>query len=276
MPFPFLLIGPFPPMCLRFRYSCLLGAILLLFGATVGPASARAPVADSTALDSALVEVDQLRGEGQFREALSRISVLREEHGDRVGLLWRASLTRVDLGKTTEGSTTQHHYQEALTLAETALTVDASEANAHLAKAVAEGRIALDAGTKERVQRSRKVKEHADRAIEIDSTLAAAYHVRGRWNREVSDLNFIERTIVKTVYGGLPDASFEQAVRDFKRAIELENVRFHHLELGKTYLKMDQEADARAAFQAVLDLPKNEYFDDQYREEAETLLDEMG
>lgn len=263
-------------MCLRFWYPCLLGTIMLLLGVTAGPASARTPAADSTVLDSALVEVDRLRTEGQFREALSRISVLRDEHGDRVGLLWRASLTRADLGKTAEGSTTQHHYKEALTLAETALTVGDSDAHAHLAKAVAEGRIALDAGTKERVQRSRKVKEHADRAIEIDSTLAAAYHVRGRWNREVSDLNFIERTIVKTVYGGLPDASFEQAVRDFKRAIGLENARFHHLELGKTYLKMDREADARAAFQAVLDLPRTEYFGDRYREEAETLLDEMG
>jgi tetratricopeptide (TPR) repeat protein len=263
-------------MLLRSRRSVFLVLVPLLLGVTVDPAVATGIASDSTALDSALVEVDRLRETGEFREALSRISALREEHGDRVGLLWRASLTRVDLGKTTEGTTTQQHYQEALKLAEAALTVNDSAAHAHLAKAVAEGRIALDAGTKERVQRSRKVKEHADRAIELDSTLAAAYHVRGRWNREVSDLNFIERTIVKTVYGGLPEASFEQGVRDFKRAIELENVRFHHLELGKTYLKMDREADARAAFRTVLDLTKKEYFGDRYRNEAEALLDEMS
>jgi hypothetical protein len=35
---------------------------------------------------------------------------------------------------------------------------------------------------------------------------------------------------------------FEQAVRDFKRALELEDVRFHHLELGKTYLKIDRKS----------------------------------
>jgi tetratricopeptide (TPR) repeat protein len=260
----------------RFR---LLILVLGLMGMGVAPAAAAAPPApplpDSTALDSALVQVDDLRREGQFRDALARINTLRETHGDEVELLWRASLTRVDLGKVSDGAVTEQHYQEALKLAEAALTVDDSDPHAHLAKAVAEGRIALDAGTKERVQRSRKVKEHADRALELDSTLAAAYHVRGRWNREVSDLNFIERTIVKTVYGGLPEASFEQAVRDFQQAIALENVRFHHLELGKTYLKMDREDDARAQFRTVLERPQKEYFGDRYRQEAEALLDDL-
>jgi hypothetical protein len=99
--------------------------------------------------------------------------------------------------------------------------------------------------------------------------------VRGRWNREVSDLNFFERAIVKTVYGGLPKSSFEHAVEDFKAAIELEDVRFHHLELAKTYLKMDREADAREQLNLVLELPQKEYFGDRHLEEAKALLEEM-
>lgn len=252
--------------------------VLAVFGMGIGlfqPGAAQSP--DTPSLDSALVRIDSLRQAGQFRKALLRLNTLREEHGDRVQILWRLSRTRVNIGKAAEGeSAATQHYQQALRLAEAALAVDGSSAQAHLAKAIAEGRLALGAGTKERVQRSRLVKQHVDRAIELDSTLAAAFHVRGRWNREVADLNFIERTVVRTVYGGLPDASFKQSVQDFKRAIDLEDVRFHHLELAKTYLKMERPADARTHLQRVLELPATEPFDQQYRQEAQELLDEMG
>jgi tetratricopeptide (TPR) repeat protein len=233
-------------------------------------------MSDAGPLDSALVQVDDLRQAGDFQDALSRLSALRDEYGDDVGILWRQSLTHVDVAKTIDDAdAVAQRYRTALQRADAALAADTTNAHAHLAKAVSEGRIALDAGTRERVQRSRAVKEHADRAIELDDTLPGAFHARGRWNREVSDLNFFERAIVKTVYGGLPEASFEAAVEDFKRAIALENVRFHHLELAKTYLKMDREADAKAELQTVLELPAQEPFDDQYREEAQALLDDL-
>ncbi|MFB6247797.1 MAG: hypothetical protein ABEL97_04430 [Salinibacter sp.] len=249
----------------------------LLIGTGGSPTLAPPQRPDSTALDSALVRVDEMRSEGQFRDALSRLSGLRSEYGDRVEILWRLSFTRVDIAKTVDSeNAAEQHYRKALKLAEAALTVDASSAHAHLARAVAEGRMALGAGTQERVQRSRAVKTHVDRAIEINPNLPGAFHVRGRWHRGVADLNFLERTFVRTVYGGLPDASFEQAVRDFKRAIELENVRFHHLELAKTYLKMDRPADARAQLQTVIDLPAQEPFAQRYKEEAQRLLEDLS
>lgn len=233
-------------------------------------------ITDPAVPDSALDRVDRLRAEGQFQKARAALQVLRGQYGDPVALLWRASFTQVDLGKVAQEKEKAHpHHQTANALADSALTVDSTNARAHLAKAVAEGRLALDAGTKERVRRSRQIKTHADRAIELDSTLADAFHVRGRWNREVSDLNFFERTVVKTIYGGLPESSFEQAVEDFTTALSLEDVRFHHLELAKTYLKMDREDDARTHLNRVLALPKKEYFGDRYKEEAQTLLNEL-
>ena len=252
-----------------------LGVFVVCFLLAPAPLVAQS-TADPAALDSALVEVDEMREAGDFRKAINRLSSMRDTFGDDVEILWRLSLTRVDLATMSNNKQAiAEHYREALKYAEAALTVDASDAHAHLAKSIAEGRIALDAGTKERVQRSRAVKKHAERAIELDSTLARAYHVRARWNREASDLNFFERAIVKTVYGGLPESSFEQAVRDFKRAIELENERFHHLELAKTYLKMDRPNDARAELQTVLELPATDPFDQKYKAEAQELLDDL-
>lgn len=248
----------------------------VLLGVLASPAPAQT-ASDSTEWAPALSQTDSLRQAGAFEEALARLDSLHARNGDQAEILWRRSLTRVDLAKTRDEKDVRTPlYDDALSDAETALATDSTSASAHLAKAVAEGRLALDAGTRERVRRSRAVKKHADRAIDLDSTLAGAYHVRGRWHREVDDLGFFERAIVKTVYGGLPEASSEQAVTDFQRALKFEERAFHYLELGKTYLQMDRSDDAQEALQAALDVPNHDPFASRYKDEARELLDELG
>lgn len=248
--------------------------VLLVTGGLALPRVGAAQSSDEAAApDETLARLDSLREAGAFEDAYSQLRTLRDQHGDDVEILWRMSLTQVDLANTTSGrKAVKERYREALSLADAALVADTMNAHAHLAKAVAEGRVALNAGTKERVQRSRAVKAHADRAIELDSTLDGAYHTRARWHREVADLGFLERTFVKAAYGGLPEASFEQAVRDFKRAIELHQERFHHLELAKTYFKMGQDEEARAELMTVVDLPATEPFDEKYGDQARQML----
>jgi tetratricopeptide (TPR) repeat protein len=229
-----------------------------------------------TERERALQSADSLRAAGAFLDALNRLSGLQEQHPDAVPVLWRLAYTQADLGRRADGKEkAAPHYEKALEAANAAVAADSTSAHAHLATAIAEGRIALDAGTRERAQRSRAIKHHADRAIALDSTLAGAYHVRGRWHRGVADLGFFERAIVRTMYGGLPDGSFEQSVRDFRQALALEAEPLHHLELGKTYLKMDRPDEARAQLQMVLDVPADDPFEPQYREEARSLLKDL-
>jgi tetratricopeptide (TPR) repeat protein len=252
----------------------LCGLVVLSAAALLIPASGAAQSTSEAGVpDSAFGLVDSLRADGEFRDALARLRTLRADYGDEVGVLWRMSLTKVDSAKSTDvDSRVKALYREALNLADEALAVDSSAAHAHHAKAVAEGRIALDAGRKERVRRSRAVKRHADRAIELDSTLDGAYHVRARWHREVADLGFLEKVVVKTVYGGLPDASIEQCIQDFERAIQLNDERLHRLELAKTYVKLDREEDAKKQLRALLDLPPRGAFDEGYGYQAQQML----
>jgi tetratricopeptide (TPR) repeat protein len=260
-----------------FRLPARLGAVLVLLcvGMLPLPSAAQSGAA-SAALTASLQQVDSLRQAGDFAGALARLDSLHARSGAHPGILWRRSLTRVDRAKTVDDKDARTPlYEQALSDAKAALAADSTSGHAHLAIAVAEGRLALDAGTRERVRRSRAVKAHADRALALDSTLAGAYHVRGRWHREVDDLGFFERAIVKTVYGGLPDASFEQAVQDFRRAIDLEERTFHYLELGKTYLTMDRPAEARQSLQAAVDAPNHDPFAPRYKEEARELLDDL-
>jgi Tfp pilus assembly protein PilF len=57
------------------------------------------------------------------------------------------------------------------------------------------------------------------------------------------------------VYGGMPDASLEEAVRDYKKAIELAPQRvIHHHELARTYAALGQMDDARKEWETELTL----------------------
>jgi tetratricopeptide (TPR) repeat protein len=234
--------------------------------------AAGSPSAPSPSLARALATVDSLRTHRQFETALTRLDSLNRTHPNRASVQWRRALLLTDLGKGAEDEQRAVAlYREAERRAEAALRCDSTNAWAHLSAALAAGRLTLHVGRAERVAQSRAVKRHADRAIALDSTLAGAYHLRGRWHREVADLNFITRALVKGLYGGLPDASFEQAIRDFKRAIALESKPYNHLELAKTYLKLNRTDDARAQLHRALETAGSP-FDREHKQEAGVLL----
>lgn len=253
---------------------CLLVLLLIAWGAAA-PATAQT-TAQSMEAEPSFAAVDSLRDAGAFRDAFGQLVGMADQYPDNANVHWRLALTRVDMGEVSDSDRKrQSFYKQALDDAKAALAADSMNARAHYAMAVAEGRVALTAGSREKIRRSRAVKHHADRAIELDPTMSSAYHVRARWNREVADLGFFSRAIVKTVYGGLPEASFEQAVRDFQKAIELEDTIIHHLELGRTYAKMDDEDKAKNHLQMVLDMPETDPDDPRHKADARELLEDL-
>lgn len=251
-------------------------SLLLILPATAqtqDPADIDAP----PELKASLVEIDSLRRAGAYDEALSAIASLDSKYENNADLLHRLALTRVDVGENETSERRQSSmYSKALDAAQAAVEADSMNAYAHLSLAIAEGRVALTAGTREKIQRSRAVKAHADRATELDPDLSSAYHVRARWNREVADLGFFSRAVVRTVYGGLPEASFEQSVKDFKTAIEKEDTIVHHIELARTYLKMDREQDAKKQLELLLTMENDNPDDPRHKQEAKEMLNDLS
>ncbi len=137
---------------------------------------------------------------------------------------------------------------------------------AHLALAVAYGRLTDIEDNRTKVAYSRLVKEEADKTLALDPREDFAYHVLGRWNYAVATLNPMLKLIAKFVYGGMPDASLEEAVRDYKKAIELAPQRvIHHHELARAYAALGRMDDARKEWQTELTLKPedNEGVNDQ-------------
>ena len=245
--------------------------LTLSFGAPALAQEAPLPPQAQTALS----RIDTLRTQGDFRAALARADSMQQHHPDAIELLWRRALLLSDIGRRLDDKdSTIAYHRRALRVADAARAADSTHARAHLVTALAAGRLTLHVGASKRVRHSRAVKRHSDRALALDSTLAPAYHLRGRWYREVADIGFFKRTLVRTFYGGLPDASFSAAVDDFQRAITLESKPYNHLELAKTYLKMDREDDARAQLRRTLNTSGSP-FEGEHKREARALLSDL-
>jgi tetratricopeptide (TPR) repeat protein len=190
---------------------------------------------------------------------------------------WKAARAFVDIGETLTGDTRKEHFQNGEKFARQAVSIDSTNGAGHLYLSIALGRVALDASAKRRIQLSKEIRKHAELAIKYDPNSDSAYHVLGRWHRKIAHLSWIERNFANIFLGGVPkDASDEQAVSHFKKAIELNpNHINHHLELGITYKMMDKKEEALRELQLCLELPVSDSDDPKYKEEARELIADL-
>jgi len=144
----------------------------------------------------------------------------------------------------------------ALDYSQRAVAIAPKSAGAHLSLAVCYGRLALLLDNKTKIAYSRLIKKHADIAVQLDPHNDLCWHLLGAWTHGMANLNPILRTIAGSLYGKLPEASNEDAVIYFQKAIALNPQRpGNFLELGKTYAAMGRKTEARAALEKGLALP---------------------
>ena len=190
---------------------------------------------------------------------------------------WKLARTLVDIGETKTGDERADLYKQGEKYARKAVAIDSTGSKGHLELSVALGRVALDASAKERIRMSKEIKKEVDLALKYDPNDDIALHVLGRWNRKIANLSWIEETFANMFLGGVPDeASDENAVKCFKRAIELKPGYInHYLELGITYEMMGMDKEAAEAFNKVLELPETHFKDKVYKAQAKELLADL-
>jgi tetratricopeptide (TPR) repeat protein len=165
---------------------------------------------------------------------------------------------------------------KAVDYARRAVAADPKNALAQLALAICYGRVAPLLDNQTKINYSKLVKEHAEKSLSLDPSNDYAYHVLGAWHYELAGLNPLLRAIAKMIYGGLPDASYEEAVKYFKKAIELAPQRVaHHVELGRTYAAMGQTQLARTELNQGLSLPNREKDDPDTKDRARAALQKL-
>ena len=221
--------------------------------------------------DSAFARFDNQAALDAYQQALQLDSLNYEA-------LWKLARAYVDVGETfPDKDTRKQYYRKAEVYARKAVEVYPEDARGHLFLAVALGRVALDAGPKERVRLSKEVRSEVGKALELDPDDDIAWHVYGRWHRKLATLSWIEKKFANIFLGGIPkEASVEKAAECFQKAIQLNPTHInHHLELGLTYEKLNRKELAIAEYEKVLELPKSDADDDTYKALAEKRLKKL-
>jgi len=194
--------------------------------------------------------------QGQTKAALADFRAAEELDAKNVGVLLRISKQYSDLVDVTKPpEAAQQLARKALDYAERALELDPTVAKAHLSRAIAYGKLTDCVGNKTKLEYSKIIKEETANSIELDPTDDFAWYVLGRWHAGVANVGGVLKVLAKVVYGGMPAASNEDAVKCLKKASELAPQRImHHAELARLYKTMGKGDLATKEWQVVLAL----------------------
>ncbi|MBI1930377.1 tetratricopeptide repeat protein [Candidatus Poribacteria bacterium] len=225
-----------------------------------------------------ITQGEKLRQGFKIQESLDAFLKAHQVEPNNPDAMWRISRAYVDLaGEESAKEKQKQLYLKAEEYARKGVQIAPNNSRCHTYIALTVGKLAGFEGGKTKIQMSKEVKEEATRAIELDPQNDTAYHILGRWHRDVANLSGLLKTFAKVLYGGLPKASNEEAVECFRKAIEIYPTYInHHLELAKTYQEMKQWDLALEELDTVERLPQIHQSDLEHKQEAKRLRAEIA
>lgn len=165
------------------------------------------------------------------------------------------------------------YYIAAKIYAETALKIDPDNSEANCVMAIALGRSSMSKSGKEKILNAREIKKYIDASLKNDPQNFKAWHILGRWHYEISNLNILERSIVKIIYGGLPPASLKESIYAFEKSKALTpEFILNYYEMSKAYKENNDKDKAIACIRLMLTLPIQTEDDPTIKEKGRHLL----
>lgn len=183
----------------------------------------------------------------------------------------------IDTGEDIDSKESEEFYLKAASNAQMMIENFPDRAESYYYLALANGKIAELRGGKEKVKLSRSIEVNASKAVKIDPSLFRPHLLLGIYYREIANLNWFLKAFAKTFFGGLPDGTNEDSLRELLKSAEL-NDKFPRIfyELGLTYDTMGKKDEAVKNLRITLMLPKADHLDDRYKKKARELLKKMG
>jgi tetratricopeptide (TPR) repeat protein len=190
--------------------------------------------------------------------------------------LWKAARSIIDIGEfDRDDDRRTRQYERARDFATRAVRANIADAEGHFQLSRAVGRVALNAGVRDKVRLAEAVRIHALDALSRKPNHDGALHVIGVWNAEIRRLNAFQRTMARTFMGGqvLGEASWDAAVSYMERSVAAEPARIvHRLDLGKVYVDVGKKQLAREQFEWIAKAPIADYNDANYKRLAAEAL----
>jgi tetratricopeptide (TPR) repeat protein len=246
-----------------FRASLLVGLLALVCGA------ARAETADAL-----IAKGDAFDDRLQANEALRFFLPAEKLEPNNAELLVRiARQYRHLISDTSSKKEKLRLGYLSLGFAQRAATLAPKNAEAQLSPAISYGKMLPFMGSKEQADASPRIKEAVDRTLQLNPKNDTAWHILGRWNRVLADMNPLKRVLAGAIFGKLPVTTHEAAEKCLLKAIAINpNRLMHYIELGRIYVRMGRNEEARKFIEKGLSMPNKEKDDPEMKTIGQELL----
>jgi tetratricopeptide (TPR) repeat protein len=159
-----------------------------------------------------------------------------------------------------------------LRYAERAVAIAPEDGQAHLSVALSLGKMMVFLGPKEQASTCMDLKDAVDRTLQLDPVNDLAWHILGRWHRNLAEVSGLKRFLANAMFG-LPKGSNEEAERCLNKAIDLNPSRLmHYIELGRVCAQEGRKDEARRLIEQGMAMPNVEKDDPDIKERGRETL----
>ncbi|MBX2946558.1 MAG: tetratricopeptide repeat protein [Cyclobacteriaceae bacterium] len=169
----------------------------------------------------------------------------------------------------------RNYLEKARRYAEKSIELNPADPDARLAHIISLGLLSeISRNPREKVLDAKLIHGEAKKIIELDSLYGEAYFVLGKWQLELSRLNWLELLACKLLFGGLPeDISKKTSLEYFNKALSINpNSILYLFGQASAYADLGEKEKAIKVLQRALKLPLAEPDDEQRKERCRNLL----
>ena len=223
-------------------------------------------------------EAENLERSFKEPEALEKYKQILANDAANIKALVKATELSCSIGGRQDNKNDKRlSFESALAFAQRAVKADANSAEANYALAMASGKMTeVETENKKIVAYVKDTKTFADKAVAINPNYGKAYFVLGRWNYEMVNLNGLKKAAVKLLYGGLPEASLENAIMYMEKCKALEPYyMINYYFLNKAYKDDDKPTKQIEVLSKMVKLPIRTFDDTAMKEDAQKQLQQL-
>ena len=204
-------------------------------------------------------------------------SILAADSGNIVALL-KVSLLNASFGSRQSTVPAKLElYNNAKYYADKALLIDSTNCDANYARGLAALDLSsIETENKKLVILLREAFAFANRSIKYNSNHGKSNFLMGIWNFNIVNTAWTKKAAVKVLYGGIPDASIENAILYMDKCKTSEPYFvLNFLELAKAYKFNNNPSKAIEILNLLVKLPNRTPDDAMWKAEGKKILSEM-
>ncbi|GAA6219438.1 regulator of microtubule dynamics protein 1 [Lates japonicus] len=206
--------------------------------------------------------------------------LLQYKDSDEAEFLWRLARASRDLSllPNMEAERKKQLTFEAFEYAKKALEKDDKCFAAHKWYAVCLSDIGDYEGVKVKIGNSYIIRDHLERAVELNPKDATSLHILGYWCFAFAELPWYQRKVAAVIFSSPPVSTYEEALEFFLKAEEVDPDFYSKnlLMLGKTYMVMKDKQKALHWLTKAKEYPARTLEDKEVHKEAVDLLKKLG